>query len=235
MSDLAVVLQVLHPILQAAADTAGTRIVVERSWVDTMASAAQSLVSVLVLVMLVMGVLLLYALRRSIDELTKLIRSAYEPMRVAVTEARDAAGELRTLVRGLQGPVEAAGATVEEVAARVRDAVDVAHDRLARLDALVGVAQDEAEGVVVRAASLVRGVRAGGRAVGRSLGLTRRGGRRHVRDDRDVEDETDDEVEEEEALIAAADAGAGDEADEDEDEPEVAEAPRIRRRAPSRR
>jgi len=224
MSALASALPVLHPLLQAAADSAGTRIVVEHGWIDTMASLAQSLVSVLVLVMLVMGVLLLYALRRSIDELTKLIRSAYEPLRTAIAEAREATGEVRALVRGMQGPVQAAGATVEEVAARVRDAVDVAHDRLARLDALVDVAQGEAEEVVVRAASLVRGVRAGGRVVGETLGLAHRArggrGRDHVEDVDDAE------------LVDDVEDGEPDEA---EDDARIVEAPRIRRRAASRR
>ncbi len=247
MSALASALQVLHPLLQAAADSAGTRIVVEHSWLDTMASVAQSLVSVLVMVMLVMGVLLLYALRRSIDELTKLIRSAYEPLRTAITEVRDATGELRTMVRGMQGPVKAAGETVEEVASRVRDAVDVAHDRLARLDALVDVVQGETEDVVVRAASLVRGVRAGGRVVGETLGLTR-GARRGSRA-RDVAHEDDDEEEREddeeatvdvEALDAAVDGELdGELDDESNDDPDddlrVVEAPRIRHRAASRR
>lgn len=252
MSALASALQVLHPLVQAAADSAGPRIVVEHSWLDTMASVAQSLVSVLVLAMLVMGVLLLYALRRSIDELTRLVRTAYEPLRAAIADARDATGEVRALVRAMHGPVRAAGATVEEVAARVRDAVEVAHDRLARLDALVDVVQDEAEAVVVSAASLVHGVRAGSRVVGRSLGLAQRGRRRPVRVRRgdgveafDEEVEPDDEdvvLVHGDAAEAAdssdgvpgrrADRGAADPAAHDRSE---SEAPRIRRRAASRR
>jgi hypothetical protein len=200
-------------LLQAAADSAATRIVVERSWIDTMANLAQSLVSVLVLVMLVMGVLLLYALKKSIDELTKLIRNAYEPLRGAIAEVREVTGEVRTMAKSLKSPVAKASDTIEEASERFRTAMDIAEGRLARLDALVDIAQGEAEGAVIGAASLMRGVKAGGMAVRRSLGLARR-----ARDD-DGEDAIDDDEAEDEA---------------DESEGEV-EAPRIRPRAGTHR
>lgn len=205
-------------LLQAAADSAATRIVVERGWLDTMANLAQSLVSVLVLVMLVMGVLLLYALKKSIDELTKLIRNAYEPLLGAIAEVREVTGEVRSMAKSLKAPVAKASDTIEEASERFRTAMDIAEGRLARLDALVDIAQGEAEGAVIGAASLMRGVKAGGRAVRRSLGLARRA-RDNDGEDAIVED--DDEAE--------------DVADETEEIEGEVEAPRIRPRAGTHR
>lgn len=178
----------ISALLQAVADSAGTRFVLEHSWLDTLASVAQSLVSVLVLVMLVMGVLLLYALRRSIEELTRLIRSSYDPLKSAIKDVRDVAADVRSMVRTVQEPVALAGAAIEEAGDRVRAAMGHAEDRLSRLEALVDLAQGEMEGAVVQAASLLRGVRVGGRAVGRVFGLSRAtsSGRRKRRAARDA-------------------------------------------------
>lgn len=206
----------LFLLLQAAGDSAGTRIVVEHSWLDTLANIAQSLVSVLVMVMLVMGVLLLYALRRSIDELSKLIKSSYEPLRGALTEVREVTGEVRAIVKSLKAPVTLAGQTMDEASTRVKAAMSVAEGRLARLDTLVGIAQEEVEDVVVGAASLLRGVSAGGRAAGRSLGLRRRGGAAATRELAPVDDVGPDERDDHDAL-------------------DPREAPRIRSRAGARR
>ena len=239
-------------LLQAAADSVGTRIVVEHSWLDTAANVGQSLVSFLVLVMLVMGVLLLYALKKTIDELTKLIRSAYEPLRTAIAEAREVTGEVRAMAKGLKAPVERASETIDEASERFRAVMDVAEGRLARLDELVNIVQEEAEGAVLGAASLMRGVRAGGQAVRRSLGLARRdeASRRRGRGTGDEEDEADegdelddatDELESGTEVEAegAEEEGAEDDAPatrehEEEADEEPTEAPRIRARSDAR-
>ncbi|MBK6842130.1 MAG: hypothetical protein IPG88_07480 [Gemmatimonadetes bacterium] len=239
-------------LLQAAADSVGTRIVVEHSWLDTAANVGQSLVSFLVLVMLVMGVLLLYALKKTIDELTKLIRSAYEPLRTAIAEAREVTGEVRAMAKGLKAPVERASETIDEASERFRAVMDVAEGRLARLDELVNIVQEEAEGAVLGAASLMRGVRAGGQAVRRSLGLARRDeasrrrgrGTRDEADEADEGDELDDATDELESGTEVEAEGADEEGAEDdapatreheeEADEEPTEAPRIRARSDAR-
>jgi hypothetical protein len=168
-------------LAQATADSAATRFVVEHSWLDTLANVAQSLVSVLVMVMLIMGVILLYALRKSIEELTKLVRSSNEPVRAAIGEIREVTGEVRAIAKSLRAPITLAGETLEDVSDRIRGAVDRVEDRLVRFDTLVQIAQEEAEGAVVSAASLLHGVRAGGTVVRQSLGLSRAARRRRAR------------------------------------------------------
>ncbi|MFP5355231.1 MAG: hypothetical protein ACLGIK_08780 [Gemmatimonadota bacterium] len=157
-------------LLQAAADSAATRVVVERTWLDTVASVGLSLVALFVLIMLVLGVVLLFALKKSLDELTKLIRSAYEPLRGALAETRHVTGEVRAIVQSIKEPLALAGETIEDASDRVRAVMDVAEGRLARLDELVGIAQEQAEGAVIGAASFFRGVTAGGRSARRAFG-----------------------------------------------------------------
>lgn len=160
-------------MLQAAVDSAATRVVVERTWLDTVASVGSSLVTLFVLVMLGMGVVLLFALKRSIDELTGLMRSAYEPLRGALGETREVTGEVRAIVRSLQAPLAHAGETIADASERVRAVMDVAEGRIARLDELVGIAQEQAEEAVIGATSFLQGVTAGGRRLRRAMAQTR--------------------------------------------------------------
>ena len=158
-------------LLQAAADSAVPRMLVERSWLDTLANVAQSLVSVLLTAMLVVGVLLLYAIKKSIDELSKLVTKGYEPVAAVLKEAREVTSEVRLFTKSLRGPVTMAGETLENMSDGVRTLMERAEERLERLDTLVQVAQEEVEGVVIGAASMLRGVKAGGAALRRSFGL----------------------------------------------------------------
>lgn len=213
-------------LMLQAADSAGTRIVLEHTWLDTAAGVAQSLVSILVVVMLIVGVLLLYALKKSIDELSKLIKNAYEPLKSAIAEAREVTGEVRTLAKGLKAPVEKASETITEASERVRAAMDVAEGRLARLDALVDIAQEEAEGVVLGAASLLRGVKAGGRVVQRSFGLISGNARDEQPDDEESDDidfEDEDEIveegDDEEETVASRVASHDGSVEDEEEEP----------------
>src|SRR5690606_2882083 len=121
-------------------------------------------------IMLVLGVVLLFALKKSLDELTKLIRSAYEPLRGALAETRHVTGEVRAIVQSIKEPLALAGETIEDASDRVRAVMDVAEGRLSRLDELVGIAQEQAEGAVIGAATFFRGVTAGGRSARRAFG-----------------------------------------------------------------
>ncbi|MBK6487985.1 MAG: hypothetical protein IPF98_14205 [Gemmatimonadetes bacterium] len=221
-------------LLQAAVDSSAARLFVERSWLDTVASLAQSLISLLVLAMLVMGVLLLYALRKSVDELTKLVKSAHAPLHSAIAESREVTGEVRAIARSLKAPLELAGDTIEDASERLQDVMQHIEGRARRFDALVDIAQVEAEDAVLGAASLLRGVRAGGDVIRHSLGLTpaRPRARRRARaGDRNgghsVDDVVEDDVEDvvEDAVDEAVDAPGGDRM-----EGRQSEAPRIRSR-----
>lgn len=80
----------------------------------------------------------------------------------------------KALTDRLRVNVEELSATVSETNLKVRRATDAAEERLAEINALVGVAQREAEEAFVRAASTVRGVQVGTEALRRLA--RRRGG-----------------------------------------------------------
>lgn len=80
----------------------------------------------------------------------------------------------RALTDRLRVNVEELSATVSDTNLKVRRATDAAEERLAEINALVGVAQREAEEAFVRAASTVRGVQVGTEALRRLA--RRRGG-----------------------------------------------------------
>ena len=166
----------MAPFLIQAADSATTRIVVENGWLANVASIGQGIVSLLVTVMLVLIVLMLFALKKSLDELTNLVKSSHEPVHAVLQDARAVTSELRTLTQSVREPVTRIVETVDLAGGRVRSAMVRAERRLERLDALAGVVQDEAEELVVKSASVARGLRVGGAAVGAAL-LGRGGGR----------------------------------------------------------
>lgn len=226
-------------LVQVAADSGGTRIVVEHSWLDTMANVSQSLVSLFVLIMLVMAVALLYALRRSIDEVAKLARSAQVPLHAAIGEAREVTKEVRVMARSLRAPLALAGDVLEDASDRLRSAMDRVDGRLSRFDALVEIAQGEAEGAVVGAVSLLRGVKAGSGVLRHAFGRTKEEGISRRRRRRALIDENGDEWDDE--TDVAGDELAGDDETADEASsgsrrrtPDI-EAPRIRPRGPTRR
>lgn len=165
-------------LLQASGGPDATRMLAETSWLADLANIGQSLVSLLVLVMLVMIVVILFSVKRSLDAVTALVQRSYDPVREVILEARTATTEVKAIAQSIREPALAMGATMTETGTRVRRALDRAEARLQRLDTLLAIVQEEVEDVVVRSASMVRGVRVGGRVLGLALGLARANGKR---------------------------------------------------------
>lgn len=101
--------------------------------------------------------------------LMKQMRVDAEP---AIRNVNAVSDNVKALSDRVLGNVEELSDTVSDTSAKVRRATDAAEARLAELNALVGVAQREAEEAFVRAASAVRGVQVGTAALRR---LARRG------------------------------------------------------------
>lgn len=101
--------------------------------------------------------------------LLKRMRVDAEP---AIRNVNALSDNAKALSERVLANVEELSATVSDTNAKVRRATDAAEVRLAELNALVGVAQREAEDAFVRAASAVRGVQVGTAALHR---LARRG------------------------------------------------------------
>lgn len=114
-----------------------TRVVLERGFLENIALVGQAVTSVLVLILLIAATLTLLALRRALDELTRLVRSTSSDITAAVHDAREVADELRRLT----GRVRDAADVVRSGAQRVKRFVD--RDRPA--PATPAVASEERE------------------------------------------------------------------------------------------
>lgn len=146
-----------------------------RSWTDIVIAGGQLVVSLAVLALLVAIVLMLVALRKGIKELTTLLHSSYGELSAAAHGIRNVADDVKGITGSLRGDVDELGATVRAVNDGVKVVLGRAKKRLRRLDALVDVAQAEAEEFVVNSAATLRGLRFGASALRRSLMFAGRG------------------------------------------------------------
>ena len=160
---------------QAIRDTV-VMIPAQRGFMETLAMTGQFVVSLVVLVLLGAVVYVLLALRKSVQDLTKLLNSSSGDISAAAHSVRHVAEDVRGITQSVKTDVGAVSDTVRLVNSRVRRGIRRAEARLKRLDALVGVAQEEAEEFVLSSASALRGVRLGAAALKRSFLYTRRRG-----------------------------------------------------------
>jgi hypothetical protein len=161
-----------------------------RGVMETLAVTGQFVVSLFVLGLLGAVVFVLLALRKSVQDLTRLLNASSGDISAAAHSVRNVVEDVRGITQSVKTDVGAVSDTIRHVNKGVRRAVRQAEARLDRLDALVGVAQEEAEEFVMSSASALRGVRLGASALKRSFLSARRRGikrkkRRPVRD-RDV-------------------------------------------------
>jgi hypothetical protein len=161
----------------------------DRGFMETLAVTGQFVVSLVVLVLLGALVFVLLAMRKSVHELTKLLTASSGDISAAAHSVRHVAEDVRGITQSVKTDVGAMSDTIRHVNSGVRKAVRRAEVRLHRLDALVSVAQEEAEDFVLSSASALRGVRLGASALKRSFLSARRRGvkRKKRRRTRDVE------------------------------------------------
>ena len=154
----------------------------ERGLMETLAVTGQFVVSLLVLVLLGAVVFVLLALRKTVQDLTKLLNASSGDISAAAHSVRHVVEDVRGITQSVKTDVGAVSDTLRHVNKGVRKVVRRAEARLERLDALVGVAQEEAEDFVISSASALRGVRLGASALKRSfLSVRRRGIKRKKR------------------------------------------------------
>ena len=162
----------------------------DRGFMETLAITGQFIVSLVVLVLLGAVVFVLLALRKSVEGLTKLLNASSGDISAAAHSVRHVAEDVRGITQTVKTDVGALSDTIRHVNSGARKVVRRAEARLRRLDALVGVAQEEAEDFVLSSASTLRGVRLGASALKRSFLSARRRGvkRKKRRRTRDVEE-----------------------------------------------
>jgi methyl-accepting chemotaxis protein len=144
-----------------------------RSGLETVVMVGELVIPLIVLVLLGAVVFLLFALRRSIKELTKLFHSSYGDISAAAHAVRNASDDVRQITQSVKTDFSAVSDTVRYMNKGVRRAVRRARARLERLDALAEVAQEEAEDFVLSTSSALHGVRAGAAALRRTFQFTK--------------------------------------------------------------
>jgi hypothetical protein len=140
-------------------------------WVDTLSGIAQIVIA---LALIGIGVLTLAILLLS-WKLYKKVKAAAEKLRIdvdpAVRNAIAASESARAMVATVQGNVAEISRTVSSANERIGRVVESAETRAADLNALLDVAQQEAEELFVRTASTLRGVKAGAGEFRRTRGV----------------------------------------------------------------
>lgn len=161
--------------LQAATlpDTIITRTITERGWLETLVSVEQALVGLAMLGMLLMIVLVLTAIRKSLQELSRLVQTSIGDLSGAAHSVRNVADDVRGITKSLKSDFDTVSETVRDVNEKVREAVDNAEERVRRFGELVDSVQTEAEDLVETATDTLHGVRDGAKALRHGFSFAR--------------------------------------------------------------
>ncbi len=146
----------------AASDTVVTRIVSEDPSVfDKVTSIAGGLTSVVLLVLTAALVPAALNVRKTQSRLNKLLDRVQDDILPIVKHATAVADDVHYITTSLRADMQQVSRTVTGANERVQEAIRLTELRLRDFSALVDVAQGEAEDLLVRSASTMRGVRAG--------------------------------------------------------------------------
>jgi hypothetical protein len=136
-----------------------------RLWVDTLSGIAQIVIALALLalgLMIATIAFLLFKVYRQVKAALAKLRIDLDP---AVRNAIAVSDTAKGMAATAQGNVQEISRTVSAANEKVARVVDSAEQRAADVNALLDVAQQEAEEWFVRTASALRGVRAGARAL----------------------------------------------------------------------
>jgi hypothetical protein len=111
------------------------------------------------------------AARRAWAETQAALGRAERDLLPLLRELTGLARDLTSVAKTVRGDVDLVHGTVADVNTRVQDVVRIAERRVGELDALLGVAQEEVEGILLTATAAARGVRAGVEALGNIVGV----------------------------------------------------------------
>jgi|SRR5687768_4866722 len=146
----------------ALPDTIVTKqVAVEQGAFSKVASVAQGLMTIAILVLTVVLVPAAWSFRNSYKRINELIDRFYGDIGPLVRNANTIADNVNYITTSIRVDVQQFNQTVALANERLTAAVKTAEQRLHELDALMRVVQREAEDAFVSTASTLRGVRAG--------------------------------------------------------------------------
>ena len=130
-------------------------------WVEALAAVAQIVLAIALLAVgigLLVAALKVKALMKKLEEQGQKLRVDLAPAIRNVTTVTENATAVSRTVRG---DVDRLSASVTAATEKLKDAAEVAEQRVGEFNALIGVVQEEAEQLFIGGAATIRGVRAG--------------------------------------------------------------------------
>lgn len=150
------------PLFAAALDSSAYTISrAEPAWLWSLEAGIALTIALMLVAMLAGYLILAWKLRNTFERLGDLAESFRRDLLPVTRRAAEIAEHLEGAAASVHGAVDEVTETIRSANERLRDAVETADARFHDLDAIVRLARDEAEDVVVGAASTLRGVRGG--------------------------------------------------------------------------
>lgn len=138
----------------------------ERGWFETVTSVASGIMSIALVVLVVVGAPAAWAFWRTFRRMQALLDRVQADVAPLTRHASSIADNLDYITTSIRHDVQQVNATIASANRRLQEAVDMTESRLNGFNALLQVAQEEAEQAFVSTAAAVRGVRSGVAAFG---------------------------------------------------------------------
>jgi uncharacterized protein YoxC len=137
----------------------------ERGWFEKTTAVASGLMTIAILVLTVALVPAAWNFRKSYAKISDLLDRVYGDVNPIMRHASSIADNVNYITTSVRTDVQQINATIAAANLRLQQAVALTEQRLNEFNALLAVAQQEAESVFVATASTVRGVRTGAAAL----------------------------------------------------------------------
>jgi len=152
-------------LLQQAATLPDTvvmkTVAAERGWFETVTSIASGIISIALVVLVIVGAPAAWAFWRTLRKTRDLLDRLQADLAPITRHASSIADNLDYITTSIRHDVQQVNATIASANRRLNDAVAITESRLNEFNALLHVAQEEAEQAFVSTAAAVRGVRTG--------------------------------------------------------------------------
>ena len=156
-------------LLQAAAfpDTVVMKTVaVERGWFETVTGIASGVLTLTIVALSIVLAPAAWSFWRTFRKVRDLLDKVYADVNPLTRHASNIADNLDYITTSIRSDVQQVNATIAAASRRLQQAVAITETRLNEFNALLSVAQQEAEQAFVSTAAAVRGVRTGAAAFG---------------------------------------------------------------------
>ncbi len=138
----------------------------ERGWFEMVTGIASGIISIAVVVLVIVGAPAAWAFWRTFKKTRELLDRVYADITPITRHASNIADNLDYITTSIRHDVQQVNATIASANRRLQEAVELTEGRLNEFNALLRVAQEEAEQAFVSTAAAVRGVRTGVAAFG---------------------------------------------------------------------